>query len=501
MTATTDRIDGRYRLVRLIGRGGMADVYEAIDEKYNATVAIKFVRSPDPELATRFAREIRALGRVEHPGMVRMINSGVVDGHAYLVMDMVAGPTLAEVLRQGPLGPERTADLGVMLASALAYIHGLGIVHRDVKPSNILFGADGRAQLGDFGVARLLDVSAHTLDGTTLGTASYMAPEQLEDHQVGGSADIWSLGLVLLECLTGRRAYEGSPTQVVAKRMAGPVPIPDGLTVAWTLILPGMLDPRPDRRLDGDHVAALLSTSPFRSPGHLSDPGAPDAIAPTAAFEQTVGMPMATATATTPLVSDPTQVAPASIAPPPRSRRRWLAALAAAVVVALVIALLVGLGSSPSSDHGGLSGATPPHRTSTTTTKPSTTTTLGGTAGALAQLERDVSAGVSAGTIEPRSGQAMTSQAQQAVSDAGAGKLDQAANDVQRMEVLIADDLLTGTIDPSAASTLQSDLAGLTESLGLNAVNPAPTTPTTPGGPAPGPGHGNGGGKGNGNDN
>jgi serine/threonine protein kinase len=475
----------------------MADVYEALDEESGGTVAIKFVRSTDPDMAKRFAQEIQALGRVEHPGMVRLINSGLVDGRAYLVMDMVDGPTLAEVLRLGPLDPEHAADLGVTLASALAYIHARGIVHRDLKPSNIFFGADGRAQLGDFGVARLLDASALTLHGTTLGTASYMAPEQLQDHQVGQSADIWSLGLVLLECLTGRRVYEGNTTEVVAKRIAGPVPIPDGLPAVWNLILQGMLDPRPDRRLGGDDVAALLSTSPFRSPWNPPGRGSPDHVPPTAAFDRTASRP--TGTATAPLVNAPTHVAPPPMAAPPRRRRRWPAVLVGLAVLAL-IAALVGWRSSPSSNHGR-SGATPPHQTSTTTkpstttTIPSTTTTLTGIPAAVAQLESDISAGVSAGAIDSGSGQAIGTQAQRAVSDAGAGDLDQAANDVQRAGLLVAGDLIEGTIDPSTASTLQADPAGLSAALGLSGANTVPTTPNF----APGPGHGQGNGNGNGN--
>ena len=275
MTSTTDLLDGRYRLVRLLGQGGMSDVYEAVDERSDTAVAIKFVRSADPELARRFAQEVRALGRVEHPGLVRLIGTGLVDDHAYLVMELVQGSTLAEALRHGPLGPERTAYLGASLAGALAYVHSRGVVHRDVKPSNILLHADGRAQLGDFGVARLLDASALTMAGTTLGTAAYMAPEQLEDHQVGAGADVWSLGMVLLECLTGQRVYEGSTAQVVAKRMAGPVPLPGDLPVPWKLLLSGMLDHRPEQRLDGADIAATLVDHPVprrvvavAQPGH-----------------------------------------------------------------------------------------------------------------------------------------------------------------------------------------------------------------------------------------
>src|ERR1700688_2334704 len=258
MTSTSDRLTNRYRLVGLLGHGGMSDVYEAIDEENGTSVAIKIVRSADAALASRMAQEAKALERVEHPGLVRLLDTGLDANRAYLVMELVRGSTLADALRNGPFGSVAAAALGARLADALACVHDHGIVHRDVKPSNILLTEDGLGQLGDFGIARLLDSATLTVAGTTLGTAAYMAPEQLEDHQVGPAADIWSLGMVLLECLTGRRIYEGSPSEVVARRLAGPVPLPADLTVPWKLVLSGMLDHRPDQRLGGDEVAALL---------------------------------------------------------------------------------------------------------------------------------------------------------------------------------------------------------------------------------------------------
>src|SRR5579863_3387103 len=266
MSETGELLDGRYRLGVLLGRGGMSDVFQAVDEVNSTDVAIKIVRSPDREYAQRLAQEAQALRRFSHPGLVQLYESGVNGDMAYLVMEFVDGPSLDQVLRQGPLTMTETAAIGSSLADALAYAHAQGVVHRDVKPANILIGADGLARLTDFGIARLVDTSTLTLTGTMLGTATYMAPEQLENHAVGPSADVWSLGIVLLECLTGERVFAGTPSEVLALRLAGPVKLPDGLPVPWRLLLTGMLAAIPDDRLSALEVSTMLAAPAFRSP-------------------------------------------------------------------------------------------------------------------------------------------------------------------------------------------------------------------------------------------
>ena len=381
MASIGDVLNGRYRLIRLRGQGGMSDVYEATDERRGVAVAVKVVRSDDPDLARRLQQEVRALGRVEHPGLVRLLDTGVVEDHAYLVMELVDGSTLAQLLRAGPLGAERTAQIGAALADGLAYAHGQGIVHRDVKPSNILMGSDGNARLGDFGIARLLDGSTLTVTGTTLGTAAYMAPEQIEDHQVGAAADVWSLGMVLLECLTGHRVYEGSPAEIVGRRRSGPVPVEPGLPVPWKLLLGGMLERRPDQRLDSAQVATLLATSPFREPWEGS---AIHRLDPTAA--------MATATPTA--IPDPSPLTsrgiPTVILPPAqpgdwppvqpgdgrrRTRYWWVGVLGLVVVAAIAIGLALASGTGPTGHHPPTTTVTTRVTTTIPTTTVSTTTT------------------------------------------------------------------------------------------------------------------------------
>lgn len=258
-------LGGRYELGPLIGQGGMADVHRAVDTRSGAAVAVKVLRAPDPAAARRLAQEAKALERLRHPGLVRLLDTGVADGRAYLVMDLVEGPTLGRLAQQGPMPPARVAAVGREVADALAYVHAHGMVHRDVKPGNILLDADGRPRLADFGIASLADASALTMTGTTLGTAAYMAPEQLHHHQVGPAADVWALAMVLLECLLGRRIYSGRPLEVVAHRLAGPVPVPATLPEPWRSLLARMFADDPERRPSADAVHTAMIDPALRT--------------------------------------------------------------------------------------------------------------------------------------------------------------------------------------------------------------------------------------------
>ena len=490
MSTTGELLDGRYRLGTLLGRGGMSDVFRAVDEVNSTDVAIKIVRSPDREYAQRLSQEAQALRRFSHPGLVQLFESGVNGDMAYLVMELVDGPSLDQVLRQGPLTTAETASIGSSLADALAYAHAQGVVHRDVKPANILIGADGLARLTDFGIARLVDTSTLTLTGTMLGTATYMAPEQLENHAVGPSANVWSLGIVLLECLTGERVYAGTPSEVLARRMAGPVTLPDGLPVPWKLLLTGMLAPAPEDRLSALDVSTMLATPAFRSPWVRSTPSSD----------------------ITTIVGDPGNIrggqdgetsirAPRASPMAPRTAPKQTTNVRNARVIAILVLVVIlgGIGIA-----FALGSKNPPVTTTTvaptTTEAPSTTTTLPSISHSLTKMVNDVIAGQSTHAIGPQVAQSISNGAQQAVTDLASGNAQAAANDLQGVATSIANGLANGYITPAYATNLQADLKTLANALGLGAAaTPSSSTTTTTTTTLATPnGNGNGNGLGNG---
>jgi eukaryotic-like serine/threonine-protein kinase len=222
---------GRYRLDDKIGEGAMADVYRAYDESIDRQVAVKVLKEElarDQELSVRFLREARAAGALSHPNIATIYDVGVVDGVTYIAMELIEGQTLdAALLEQGRFPYERVLDLGVQLASALHYAHAAGIVHRDLKPSNILLAADGRtAKLLDFGVARMdrdaggEEELARTQFGQLMGTPRYMSPEQALGKPLDHRSDLFSLGVVLYELITGKVAFPGSTLATLAIKIA-----------------------------------------------------------------------------------------------------------------------------------------------------------------------------------------------------------------------------------------------------------------------------------------
>ena len=223
-------IADRYELEELVGEGGMSSVYRAHDTVLERRVAIKVLHehySSDPEYVERFRREARAIARLAHPNVVTVIDRGEFDGRQFIVFEHVAGENLKTAIeRVGALPVKRALLLSIQIARALAYAHELEIVHRDVKPHNILLDPGGAAKVTDFGIARTLDVEeALTQTGTVLGTGQYLSPEQANGGRGDERSDQYSLGVVIYELLTGEVPYSGGSLMAIAmKHVNDPVP-------------------------------------------------------------------------------------------------------------------------------------------------------------------------------------------------------------------------------------------------------------------------------------
>jgi eukaryotic-like serine/threonine-protein kinase len=252
----------RYVLGRLVGEGATACVYEAEDTVLQREVAVKVFRQPDigDTASERIDEETRILGSLAHPHLLPVFDSGRgADGHRFIVMPLVRGTTLARELTRGPLEPREVKRIGEALAGALAHIHERGIVHRDVKPSNVLLAEDGTPYLADFGFAHTVDGPALTATDCIVGTAGYLAPEQAEGLPVRPAVDVYALGLVLLEALTAQRAYSGTPLERATANALRPPGIPARLGPGWLRVLRTLTAWTPSARPAADGVGALLA--------------------------------------------------------------------------------------------------------------------------------------------------------------------------------------------------------------------------------------------------
>ncbi|WP_078946607.1 serine/threonine-protein kinase [Streptomyces sp. NRRL B-3648] len=253
-------LGGRYRLDAVVGSGGAGDVHRGFDLRLQRPVAVKLFRAgTGGDREDGFHNEAVILARLRHPGLVTVYDAGRYDGRAYLVMELIDGPTLKARIAASPLAPAETAALGAGLARALAHAHDAGIVHRDVKPSNIILDASGRPHLTDFGISRLLDETTHTTTGTLVGTAAYLSPEQVLGRTVGPAADVYALGLVLLECVTSRLEYDGVPLEAAIARLHRPPRLPDSLPVEFADLLERMTALEAQDRPSADDCARTLA--------------------------------------------------------------------------------------------------------------------------------------------------------------------------------------------------------------------------------------------------
>jgi hypothetical protein len=267
------RLNGRYQITSLIGTGGMASVYAARDEFLGRDVAVKLFESPSAALddVSSQERELQILARLNHHSLVSLLDAGVHErtdpslSRMFLVMELVRGSTLKQLVASRQLSSRDIAHIGTDLAEGLRYIHAHGIIHRDVKPANVLmvsYSTDDdrpRAKLADFGIALIADAVAQpTRSGTTTGTAAYLSPEQALGESVGPASDIYSLGLLLLECFTRTLAFPGSAIESAVARLSRHPAIPSTLPDGWAELLAAMTSRRAENRPSiGDVIRSL----------------------------------------------------------------------------------------------------------------------------------------------------------------------------------------------------------------------------------------------------
>jgi serine/threonine protein kinase len=255
-------LGGRYELRSVLGRGGMSEVYAAWDTTLHREVAVKLLHANAATDEGRQRTEARLLASLNHPNLVWVYDAHLEGPHPFFVMELVPGPNLAQWLHDhGTLSPAVATRFGVQLAGALAHIHGRGLVHRDVKPANILLASDRDAKLADFGIARFTGATRVTATGAVLGTAAYLSPEQVQGGSVGPGSDVYSLGLVLLECLTGQVAYPGAVVESAVARLHRRPAVPAGFGALGEL-LESMTAPDPQDRPTAIAVAEGLGASP-----------------------------------------------------------------------------------------------------------------------------------------------------------------------------------------------------------------------------------------------
>ena len=309
--ALTRTIADRYRLLEPIARGGMATIHRARDERLGRDVAVKIIRpdlGEDPVFASRFAQEALRAAAIAHPNAVTVHDSGRDGTTQFIVMELVDGPDLAALLRrEGRLQPTRAAAIAEEVASALAAAHARGIVHRDVKPGNILLRSDGRALIGDFGIARAAGDPTLTRTGVTLGSVDYFSPEQARGEEATVASDIYALGVVLYEMLTGRRPFHGETAyQTAISRLTREPPplaalapdVPDGLAA---IVRRAMAREPRDRYATAaelrDALAAWRATDASQAAAAAAAVAAPFPPTPVADAETTPTVPMATTVA------------------------------------------------------------------------------------------------------------------------------------------------------------------------------------------------------------
>ncbi|MFJ2752240.1 protein kinase [Streptomyces sp. NPDC087297] len=388
--SNSDRvISGRYRLLEPIGRGGMGIVWRARDEVLAREVAVKEVRAPaglEPaeleRLYRRLEREAWAAARVSHRGVVTVYDVASEDGRPWIVMELVRGLSLADVLEaEGPMPPQRAAHIGEQVLAALRSAHDCGVLHRDVKPANVLIANDGRVVLGDFGIASLEGSSAITMTGEVVGSPEFLAPERALGRDPGPASDLWALGVMLYAAVEGATPFRGAtPLDTLRAVVDAPLP-PPRRAGALEPVLEGLLRKDPAERLPAAEAARMLRVvgaggTVRASGGPVSGPDGPTTVARHGL--QGADEPHDPYGAQPTRVAQPGRPAPYGT-PPPAAREGHAGLVLTAGIVLMLLALVAvgwlllrdrGNGGGTSGGNGAPTGAATSAQT--VTTAPST---------------------------------------------------------------------------------------------------------------------------------
>ena len=335
-------VDGRYRVLSRLGSGGMADVYCAEDLQLGRRVALKVLYrrfAEDQEFVERFRREASSAAGLQHQHVVSVYDRGEFDGTYWIAMEYLEGRSLKRVIQdEGPLAPERAVDLAIQILRAARFAHRRGIIHRDLKPHNVIVDAEGRAKVTDFGIARA-GASDMTQTGSIMGTAQYLSPEQAQGHAVSAQSDIYSVGIILYEMLTGRVPFEGESAVTIALKQVSEQPVP-----------PSQLNPAVTPALEAIVMRALAKDPAQRYPdadAFIAALQGEEVPAPTEATVIAGAAPPRLPPAAVPVVArEPVPPAPPPVDPYDEGSRWWAWLLGLLVVAALIVGAVLLLNHS-----------------------------------------------------------------------------------------------------------------------------------------------------------
>ena len=465
-------VAGRYELRQVLGSGGMAVVWLATDRVLDRDVAVKILReqfAADPVFRERFTREALHAARLSHPGVVTTFDAGVDEGTAYLVMEAVQGRTLHEVLTtNGPLPVGQAVAIAADVCDALAAAHRAGIVHRDIKPGNILISDSGRTRVFDFGIARVDGLATLTQVSTVIGTPAYVSPEQAAGGEAGPQSDLYAVGCVLTEMLTGSPPFAAeTPVAVLYRHIHDPAPVPSRT--------------RPEVTSDLDlAVLHLLAKDPALRPSGAAAARAELLAAAPAAQGDTRVLPTATkvlpvaALAPQTIVVEPDHVSAYALADPGLRRRTSRLAAVAMVLVAAVIAFAVTMAFLAGRTSGAAAsppGAASPSRSSSpaassaasTASSPSapaasapglSVASASSVVEAVAAFRAVVAAAQGGGLVDAAAAQRMLAAADDVANAQDKGKGKPADKRARELSDLVARSVSDGSVAPAAVGPL-----------------------------------------------